>query len=76
MQEVVDISGEAERHKDEWLLFEVTEVSEIDVPLKGRLLFHGESPDDLHREAMRSRDKDTYAFFAGDIAPPDMVVVL
>ena len=76
MPEVVDIRLEAERHKDEWLLFEVTEVSEIDVPVKGRLLFHGETRDDLHREAMKFRDKDTYGFFAGDVAPPDMVVVL
>ena len=76
MSEVVDIAEEAQRHKDEWLLFEVTEVSDIDQPVKGRLLFHSRSRKDLHQEAMRARDKETFAFFTGDPAPADMVVVL
>lgn len=76
MPEVVSIAEESQQHKDEWLLFEVTEVDELNRPVKGRLLFHGKSPDELHKEAMKVRDKGTYAFFTGDPAPPDMIVVL
>ena len=76
MPETVHIAEEAKRYKDEWLLFEVTELDEIDRPVKGRLLFHGTSREELHCEAMKHRDVDNYAFFTGDIAPPNMVVVL
>ena len=76
MPEVVSIAEESQRHKDEWLLFEVTEVDELDRPVKGRLLFHGKSRDELHEEAMKARDRHTYAFFTGAPAPPGMIVVL
>ena len=76
MPEVVDIADEAKRHKDEWLLFEVTELDEIDRPIKGRLLFHGTSREELHREAMKHRDVLTYTFFTGDLVPANMVVAL
>ena len=74
--DVVDIEAESKRHPDEWVLFEVTEVDASDKPVKGRLLCHSKSRDDLHVEAMKARDRHTYAFFAGDPVPPDMVVVL
>ncbi len=76
MQEVVDIAEEARRYKDEWVLFEVTELDELDRPLKGQLLFHGTSREELHREAMKHPDIVDYAFFTGPIVPPGMVVVL
>jgi len=76
MREIVDIADEAERHKDEWLLFEITEVNEIDVPVKGRLLFHGESRDELHHVSMEHPEVVTYAFFTGPLVPPNMEVVL
>ncbi len=74
--DVVDIEVESRRHPDEWVLFEVTEVDANDQPVKGRLLCHNKSRDVLHVEAMKARDRHTYAFFAGDPVPPDMVVVL
>ena len=76
MPEVVDIAEEAKRHKDEWVLFEVTELDELDRPVKGRLLFHGTDRDGLHGEAMKHRDVLTYTFFTGPIVPPGMVVAL
>jgi hypothetical protein len=76
MPEVVDIAEEARRYKDEWVLFEVTELDEFDRPVKGRLLFHGASREELHREAMKHQDVLDYAFFTGPIVPPGMVVVL
>ena len=76
MSDIVDIAEAAEGHKDEWVLFEVTEVDQLDQPVKGRLLFHGGSWSELHTEAMKVREMDTYAFFAGPAVPPGMVVVL
>ena len=76
MSDLVDIAKAAKGYKDEWVLFEVTEVDELRQPVKGRLLFHGKSRSDLHKEAMKVRDKPNYAFFTGDAVPPDMVVVL
>lgn len=76
MSEPVDIAQEAERHKDEWLLFELTEVDEVDWPVKGRLLHHCKSRSEVHREEMKYLDLFTYAFFTGAAAPPDMIVVL
>ena len=76
MSEVVDIAEEAERHKDEWLLFEVTEMDEIDQPVKGRLLYHCKSRSEVHREEMKYLDLETYAFFTGPPAPPDMILAL
>ncbi|MHC4249551.1 MAG: hypothetical protein ACYS9X_10535 [Planctomycetota bacterium] len=74
--DIVDIEVESKRHPDEWVLFEVTEVDANDRPVKGRLLCHSKSRDDLHVEAMKARDRHTYAFFTGEPVPPDMVVVL
>ena len=76
MSEPVDIAQEAERHKDEWLLFELTEVDEVDWPVKGRLLHHCKSRSEVHREEMKYLDLYTYAFFTGPPAPPDMILAL
>ncbi len=76
MPDVVDIEEESGKYPDEWVLFEVTEVDEADTPVRGRLLFHCKSPEDLHVEAMKARDRHTYAFFTGEPAPPGMIVAL
>jgi len=76
MSEVIDIAEEAERHKDEWLLFEVTEMDEIDRPVKGRLLYHCKSRREVDHEDMKYLDLFTYAFFTGPAAPPDMILAL
>jgi hypothetical protein len=73
--EVVDIAEESKRHADEWVLFEVTEVADGDLPVKGRLLCHSRSRDEIHEVAMRNRGKDLMTVFAGDPVPPDVYVV-
>ena len=75
MADIVTIAEEAKRYKDEWLLFEVTEVDEIDQPVKGRLLYHCKTRSELHGEAMKVREKVTYRFFTGPVVPPDMIFV-
>ena len=76
MPEIVDIEEEAAKHKDEWVLFEVTEVDEIDTPVKGRLLSRCKSREEVHLEAMKHRDKHNYYFFTGELVPPNKIVVL
>ncbi len=78
MADIVMIEDEAKLHKDEWLLFEVTEVTEldgIDQPVKGRLLHHCKTRSEAYREETKFRDKDTYVFFTGPPVPPDMIMV-
>ena len=80
MAEVVDIEEESKKYEDEWVLFEVTEVDESDIPVKGRLLHHckgrREGREEVHREVMKVRDKDTYIFFTGEPVPPNLIVAL
>jgi hypothetical protein len=74
--DIVEISKEAVLHPDEWLLFEVTETTSDDVPLKGRLLCHSRSRDEVHEVAMQNLGKDLLTSFAGDPVPADLYVVL
>ncbi len=74
--EVLDIAEESKKYDREWLLFEVTEVDEVDRPVKGRLLHHCKSRSEVHREEMKYLDRYTYAFFTGPPAPPDMILAL
>jgi hypothetical protein len=76
MPEVLDITEESKGYEDEWLLFEVTEVTDDDLPVKGRLLCHSKSRDEIHEVAMRNLGKDLMTTFAGDPVPPDTYVVL
>ncbi len=76
MPEVVDIAEEMKKHEDQWLLFEVTQVTDNDLPVKGLLLCHSESRDEIHGVAMEHRGKDLKITFTGEAAPPGTVVVL
>ncbi len=78
MPEVVEIAEESKKYDREWLLFEVTEVSEQDLPVKGRLLCHSPSRDEIHEVAMSHRGAGLglEIAYAGDPVPPDMHVVL
>ena len=80
MPEVVDIAEESKKYKDEWVLFEVTEVDERHLPAKGRLLCHSESRDEIHEVIMQVRgsvsDLGLLTDFVGDPIPPDTYVIL
>ena len=80
MPEVVDIEEESKKYEDEWVLFEVTEADERSVPVRGRLLCHckgrREGREVVHREEMKVPDMDTYAFFTGELVPPNLIVAL
>ncbi len=78
MPEIVDIAEESKKYDREWLLFEVTEVNGQDWPVKGRLLCHSRSRDEIHEVAMKHRNANLglQTIFAGDPVPPGMYVVL
>ncbi len=80
MPEVVDIAEESKKYEDEWLLFEVIEVDEVDRPIKGRLLCHSKSREEIHEMVMKVRDSvpelGFRTFFTGDPVPADTYVVL
>ena len=76
MADIVDIAEETKKYKDEWLLFDVVEVDELDRPVKGQLLCHSESRDEIHEVAMRHRDKDLKITFVGERVPAGGYAVL
>lgn len=80
MPEVVDIDQESKKYEDEWVLFEVTEVDEHHLAVKGRLLCHSKSRDEIHEVIMKVRDSASElglrTFFTGDPIPLDTYVIL
>ncbi len=76
MPEVVDIDEESKKYKDEWVLFDVTEVDEVDRPVKGRLLCHSKNHGEIHEVVMQHRQGDLLTHFVGDPIPLDTYVIL
>ena len=78
MPEIVDIAEESKKYEDEWVVFVVTEVDEFNEPVKGRLLCHSSSRDEVHEVAMKHRGEELGLdiTFTGDPVPPDMIAVL
>ena len=76
MPEIVDIEDEIRRYDKEWLLFEVLETDETNWPVKGQLLCHSESRDEIHEVAMTHPHTPLQTVFAGNPVPPDVVVIL
>ena len=76
MSEVVDIAEETKKHRDEWLLFEVTETTENDMPVKGRLLATAKSRDEIEQEAAKQPGRDLQTIYTGDIVPAGMIPIL
>ena len=60
MEETSNIAEIEAQYHDEWLLFEVLETDEWDRPVKGRLLCHSKSRDDIHQVAMAKRCRDGF----------------
>ena len=76
--DIVDVAEESKKYEDEWVLFEVTEVDERNEPVRGRLLCHSRSRDEIHDVAMKYRGSGLGLdiTFTGDPVPPDMIAVL
>lgn len=76
MEEIINIQETEKQHKDEWLLFEIVESDRLNQPLKGRLLFHSKSRDEIHKEAMKHREKLHYITFCGDPVEQGTIAIL
>jgi hypothetical protein len=78
MSESSDISAIEQLHPDEWLLIEVEETDAADLPVKGKLLCHSKSRDEIHEVIMKVRtpERDLYIAYPGDPVPPGVAVVL
>ena len=78
MDEIAEITELEKQYREEWLLIEVLETDAVDRPIKGKLLSHSKSREEIHQAAMKKRDlgADYLISYTGDPIPPDMVVVL
>jgi hypothetical protein len=76
MEDLVNIKECEKLYPDEWLLFEVVEVDEMNRPLKGRLLAHSKDRDEVHKVAMDVKPKIGYTTYSGELIPKDMAVAL
>ncbi len=76
--DIVEIEEERRRHKDEWLLFEVTDTEDPGRSAKGRLLSHSKSRDEIHEVSMRERKPGVClkTVFTGPPVPPGMEFIL
>jgi hypothetical protein len=76
MTEVLTIDEINERHPDEWILIGEPETSESQEVLRGKVLYHGKSRDEMYQAA---KDLPAPKYFATHYTgefPADMVVVL
>jgi len=74
--EVVDILEIEKQYEDEWLLFEVYEVDEMNRPIKGRLLAHSPSRAALDEYWDKIEVKLPYVTYTGQRPRKGMVSVL
>jgi hypothetical protein len=61
--------------QDEWLLLEVLETSDEDVPTVGRIIAHSRSRDEIYMELKGSTHKDMALIFSGDIPKKGTLVM-
>ena len=76
MQATIDIAEETKKHEDEWLLFEVVETDDHDRAIRGRLLAHSKSRDDIHEVVMKHMELDLQTMYTGDPVPRDTVPII
>ncbi|MHC5053923.1 MAG: hypothetical protein ACYTKD_04320 [Planctomycetota bacterium] len=78
MPDVVDIAEESKKYPNEWVLFVITKIDGNHRAVKGRLLCHSGSRDEIHEVAMRHRGEGLglKTDFIGDPVPADTYVVL
>ena len=69
-----------EKHPDEWVVAEVLKVDKAEVPVAGRVLYHGYEKEHIFESARRYQDQNPKAkpfiFFTGDPIPEGIKVAL
>ena len=74
--EAVDILQIEKQYQDEWLLFEVYEVDELNRPIKGKLLAHSPSLAALEEFSSKLHCHHWYITYTGERPRKGMAVVL
>jgi len=74
--ETDDILRIEKQYGDEWLLFEVYEVDELERPTRGKLLAHSPSLAALEEYSAKIRCHDRYITYTGDVPKKGMEVIL
>jgi hypothetical protein len=78
--EVMTVAAIEQRYPDEWVALEITRDHKHPAKVRGRLIAHGPSPDDIHEPHLRFRaahpEARTLQFFTGDVVAPGVVAVL
>ncbi|MFQ5641396.1 MAG: hypothetical protein ACE5IR_25740 [bacterium] len=73
---VKDIQEIEKQYKDEWLLFEVDEIDEMNHPTKGRLLAHSPSRAALYEFLSKHPCPHFYVTFTGSRPQKGIIPVL
>lgn len=55
------------KHKDEWVLVEVTKCDELGQPIEGKVIAHSKNRDDTYKAMKKFAEKRTYHFYTGEI---------
>lgn len=76
MTDIVDIPETEKLYKNEWLLFEVLEVSPDGQPRKGRLLLHHPDQETVYEKDHALGPMLTLITYAGPVIPDDCAAVL
>ena len=72
MESIAEIK---ERFKNEWVLVEVLEKNNLNLPVKGRLITHSRSRDDTYDAMIKIQGKHLYHFYTGEIPKKDYAVI-
>ena len=74
--ETLDVTELEKQYPDEWLLFEVYEVDELNRPIRGKLLVHSPSRAALDEYWDKIEVKLPYVTYSGQRPRKGMAVVL
>jgi hypothetical protein len=66
MEEIATVEEIEKKYKDEWVIIEVLEVNELEEPIKGKLIAHSKSRDEIY-DLLKDKTGDFSVFFTGEI---------
>jgi hypothetical protein len=79
-QQVQTLEAIEHTYHDQWVLVKETEWDKQGNPIKGIVIAHGTERDALVQPRIQLHEQEpnvkTYAFYAGDIVPEGVVVIL
>jgi hypothetical protein len=75
MGEIMTMEEMESRFKDEWILIEDPETTEMLQVTRGKVLWHGKDKKELYRVALELRPRSSAIWYIG-IWPKDKIVIL